>query len=88
MSGGPAIVNTESQEGLDWKAPSGMGAGVGPALSPTTAAFTDVATATAFGGIELTKFKKPYSRVETSKIRPDPAISCSCSKPPCLHMHA
>lgn len=63
-----------------------MGAGVGPALSSTTAEFTDVAAA--FGGIRLTKFEKPYSRVETSKICPHPATSCSCSKPPCLHMHA
>lgn len=88
MSSGPATVNTESQEDLDWKGPSGMGAGVGPALSSTAAAFTDVAAAAAAFCIKLTKFEKSYSRVETSKIRPDPATSCSCPKPPCLHMHA
>lgn len=64
-----------------------MGAGVVPALSATAAAFTEVAAA-AFGDIKLRKFEKPYSRVETSKIRPDPATSCSCSEPPCLRMHA
>lgn len=96
MSSGPATVNTESLEGCNWKGLSGIRADVGSALSSTAAAFTDVAAATAvaaaagagFGGIKQTKFEKPYSRVENSKMCRDPTTSCGCSKIPCLHMHA
>lgn len=96
VSSGPATVNTESQEDCNWKGLSGIGADVGSALSSTAAAFTDVAAATAvaaaagagYGGIKQTKFEKPYSRVENSKMCRDPTTSCGCSKIPCLHMHA
>lgn len=66
-----------------------MGDGMGSALSSTAAAFTDVAAAAAgFDGIKLAKFEKSHSRVENSKIRPNPKTSCGCSKTPSLHMHS
>lgn len=40
-----------------------------------------------FDGIRLMKSEKTYPR-ETFKMCPYPTMSCSCSKPSCLHMHA